>query len=90
MGVKILNKDKQASRKHLILISDGRPFGYDDIDECFKNSLINARKNRINVIGVGVPKKMSKYFSIVLDDTNPEESIEKFLRSYTLVLESLK
>ncbi|MFB5645513.1 MAG: vWA domain-containing protein [Nitrosopumilaceae archaeon] len=90
MGVKILNKDKQATRKHLILISDGRPFGYDNIDECFKKSLKNAKQNRINMIGVGIPKKLSKYFSVVLDGENPEESIEKFLRNYTSVLETMR
>lgn len=89
MGVKILNKDKESTRKHLILISDGRPFGYNKIDECFKKSLISAKKNGINVIGVGVPKKLSKYFSIVLDDDNPEESIEKFMKNYTSIIESM-
>ncbi len=90
MGVNILNRDKQATRKHLILISDGRPFGYDNIDDCFKNSLKNARKNRINVIGVGVPKKLAKYFSVILDGENPEESIEKFVRNYTSILETMR
>lgn len=90
MGIKILNKDKESSRKHLILISDGRPFGYHNIDECFKRSLLNAKRNRINVIGVGVPKRLSKYFSVILDDKSPEESVEKFLRSYTSILESMR
>lgn len=90
MGIKILKRDIDSMQKYLILISDGKPSGYDDIDECFKKSLLNARQNGIQVIGIGVPKRLSKYFSFIINDDDPGKIIEKFFSMYSNLVQTIK
>lgn len=90
MGVKILKKDKESAHKYLILISDGHALGYNNIDEDFKKSLLNARRSSVNVIGIGVPKNMSRYFSFIINSDDPKKSVDKFMSAYSYLTQTSK
>ena len=90
MGIKILNRDTESQRKYLILISDGKSFGYDDIDDDFKKSLQSARKRNINLIGVGIPKNLAKHFSIAINGDDPGKSLERFMGAYTRLTQTME
>ncbi|HSB50370.1 MAG TPA: vWA domain-containing protein [Nitrosopumilaceae archaeon] len=90
MGVKILKKDKESTHKYLILISDGHALGYNNIDEDFKKSLLNAKRDSVNVIGIGVPKSMSRYFSFIINCDDPNRSVDKFMSAYSYLTQTMK
>ncbi len=90
MGIKILKRDKESTHKYLILISDGRAFGYSNIDECFKQSLLNAKRNSVNVVGIGVPKALSRYFSFTIDTDDPQKTVDKFMSAYSYLTQTMK
>ena len=90
MGIKILTRDKESTHKYLILISDGQAFGYENIGEYFKHSLLNAKKNSINVVGIGVPKSLSRYFSFTIDTDDPQKTVDRFMSAYSYLTQVMK
>jgi len=90
VGLKILKKDEESTRKYLILVSDGMAFGYDGVGDCFKKSLLKARQCGIQVIGIGIPKSFSKYFSIIINGDDLEKSMSDFLGGYTYLTKTTK
>lgn len=89
VGSKILKRDHESTRKYLILISDGGPFGYENIDECFKKSLQNAKEHGIKIIGIGVPDILSKYFSFTIKADGPEKSVDRFMKAYSYLTQTI-
>ena len=90
MGIKILKRDKESAHKYIILISDGQAFGYHNIEEHFKKSLLNAKRNSINVVGIGVPKDLSQYFSITINTDDPKKTIDRFMSAYSYLTQTMK
>lgn len=90
MGIKILKRDKESTHKYLILISDGQALGYNNIDEDFKKSLLNAKKNSVNVVGIGVPASLSRYFSFTIDTDDPQKTVDKFMSAYSYLTQTMK
>lgn len=90
MGIKILKRDKESTHKYLILISDGQAFGYRNIDDCFKKSLLNAKQNSINVVGIGIPKNLSRYFSFTINTNDPQKTVDKFMSAYSYLTQTIK
>ncbi len=90
MGIKILKRDKESTHKYLILISDGQAFGYSDIDECFKKSLLNAKQNSINLVGIGIPKDLARYFSFTINTDDPQKTVDKFMSAYSYLTQTMK
>lgn len=90
MGIKILKRDKESTHKYIILISDGQAFGYQNIDECFKKSLLDAKRNSVNVVGIGVPKSLAKYFSITINTDDPKKTVDKFMSAYSYLTQTMK
>ena len=90
MGIKILKRDKESTHKYIILISDGQAFGYHNIEDHFKKSLLNAKRNSINVVGIGVPKSMSRYFSITINTDDPKKTVDKFMSAYSYLTQTMK
>jgi Mg-chelatase subunit ChlD len=90
IGIKILKKDKESTHKYLILISDGQAFGYRNIDECFKKSLLNAKRNSVNVVGIGVPKSLARYFSIIINTDDPQKTVDKFMGAYSYLTQTMR
>ena len=88
MGVKILNHDNKSVNKYLIIVSDGKSLGSDKADNELLRSLQRARKQRINLIGIGTPKNITKPFAFTIDYTDTKKSVKKFIDSYSLLVQS--
>ena len=88
MGVKILQHDNQSSNKYLIIVSDGKSLGCDVADNAMSRSLQRAKKQRINLIGIGTPENMSEHFSFTINHTDTKKSVKTFIDSYTNLVAS--
>jgi len=88
MGVKILQHDNKSLNKYLIVVSDGRELGSNDADNEFSRALSRAKKQRINLIGIGTPPNMKKSFAFTVDYTTTKRSVKKFIDSYTSLVQS--
>jgi len=88
MGTRILNSDVLTEKKYLIIITDGQSLGYSNIDQNFKTSLEIARKAGINIVGIGVPEGVTKYFSATINDTELRKTISSFIDAYTSLAQS--
>lgn len=88
MGVKILQHDSRSENKYLIIVSDGRSLGSDEADKELLQALQHAKKQRIHLIGIGIPPNMSKSFSFTIDYTNTKKSVKQFIDSYTHLVQS--
>jgi len=88
MGSRILDADNQTEKKYLIIITDGMSMGYTDIDKKLKESIKQARNSGINIIGIGVPDGITKYFSATINEDALRKSVSKFIDSYTALASS--
>jgi hypothetical protein len=71
-------------QRFLIVISDGWPYGYDDIPEALKKSIASVQKEGIIVIGIGVEtEKMGSLFKLSSSVYTQKDLMKKFSRIYT-------
>jgi nitric oxide reductase activation protein len=71
-------------QRFLIVISDGWPYGYDDIPEALKKSIASVQKKGIIVIGIGVEtEKMGSLFKLSSSVYTQKDLMKKFSRIYT-------
>jgi Mg-chelatase subunit ChlD len=88
MGVKILQHDNKSSNKYLIVVSDGKALGSEKEDNELLRSLERARKQKINLIGIGTPHNIKKPFAFTIDYTDTKKSVKKFIDSYSALVQS--
>jgi len=88
MGIKILSHDSESQHKYLIIVSDGKPLGTDTSEKDLLRSLEHAKKQKINLIGIGTPYDMKKPFTFNIDYVNSKKSVKKFINAYTTLVES--
>jgi len=88
MGTKILQHDNKSVNKYLIIVSDGRTLGSEHADNEFLRSLQRAKKQKINLIGIGTPENMRKHFAFTVDYTNTKKSVKKFIDNYSSLVQS--
>ena len=88
MGLKILQHDNKSVNKYLIIVSDGRTLGSEQAENEFLRSLQRAKKQRINLIGIGTPENMRKHFAFTVDYTDTKKSVKKFIDSYSVLVQS--
>jgi len=71
-------------QRFLIVISDGWPYGYDDIPEALKQSIASVQKRGIIVIGIGVEtERMGSLLRLSSPVYSQKDLIKKFSRIYT-------
>lgn len=87
MGVKILKNDGQSAHKYLIIVSDGKSLGSDDADDEFLSALQRAKKQKINLIGIGTPPNLKRSFTFTVDYTDTKRSVKKFIDSYSSLVQ---
>jgi len=78
-----------SDRKFIFLITDGRSLGYDKIDKNFQNSILASRRMGINVIGIGVPETITKYFTVSFPLADTRKTVAKFVECYQQVAHSM-
>ena len=88
LGTKILNTDKVSANKYLIIVSDGKSLGTDAVEKDVLRSLEHAKKQKINLIGIGTPFTMRKPFAFTIDYTDTKKSVKQFIDNYSLLIES--
>ena len=54
----------------------------------FLRSLQRAKKQKINLIGIGTPENMRKHFAFTVDYTDTKKSVKKFIDSYSVLVQS--
>jgi len=88
MGTRILTHDHKSAHKYLIIMTDCKSLGYDNIDDSFKRSIQYANRHRINVIGIGIPDNLIKFFTLAIDNGDFKKSVKQFITSYTDLIQS--
>jgi len=88
MATKILINDSKAAHKYLIIVSDGKALGTDATEKDVLRSLERAKKQKINLIGIGTPMNMTKPFAFTIDHTDTKKSVKKFIDAYSLLVQS--
>ncbi len=88
MGTKILTNDHKTTHKYLIILTDCKSLGYNNIDQSFKRSIQYAYLNGVNVIGIGIPDNLVKFFTFAIDNDDLKKSVKKFYNFYTDLVES--
>jgi len=90
MGTKILVRDQKTAHKYLIIITDCKSLGYNNIDENFKRAIQYAHLHGVNVIGIGIPGNLVKFFTFAVDGEDLKKSVKKFFNFYAELVESQK
>lgn len=88
MGAKILQHDNRSANKYLIVISDGKSSGYDQDNKDVLRALNLAKKQKIHLIGIGIPHELRKPFAFTIDYTTTKKSVKKFIDSYTALVQT--
>ena len=88
MGSKILKHDNRSANKYLIIVSDGKSSGSDFDNKHVMQSLLRAKKQKIHLIGIGIPPELKKPFAFTIDYTNTKKSVKKFIDSYSALVQS--
>ena len=88
MGAKILTNDNKSAHKYLIIVSDGKPLGIGVTEKDVVRSLERAKKQRINLIGIGTPISLQKSFAFTVDYTNTRKSVRQFMEGYSMLIQS--
>lgn len=71
-------------QRFLIVISDGWPYGYDDISGALKESIASVQKKGIIVIGIGVETdRMGSLLRLSSPVYSQKDLIKKFSKIYT-------
>ena len=71
-------------QRFLIVISDGWPYGYDDMPAALRESIATVQKKGIIIIGIGVEtEKMESLFRLSSPVYNQKDLIKEFSRIYT-------
>ena len=76
-------EDDMNERRYLFLITDGFSMGYHEINEEFQSAVKLAARAGINVIAIGVPDGMSKYFTVSFPHTEVRKTVAKFVNAYS-------
>ena len=83
VAAQILSK-RYDEQRFLIVISDGWPYGYDDMSSALKECVGQVQKKGIIVIGIGVEtEKMESLFRLSSPVYSQKDLIKKFSRLYT-------
>jgi len=82
-------EDDVNERRYLFLITDGYSMGYNEIDQEFQSAVKLAARAGINVIAIGVPDGMSKYFSISFPHLEVRKTVSKFIAAYTSLAQQM-
>lgn len=87
LASRMFESDKNE-RKFIFVISDGHSLGNDKTNDELSKTLKHARHLGINVIGIGVPDELKKYFTITIPFKDFQSTITKFLNSYIGLVQS--
>ena len=82
-------EDDINERRYLFLITDGYSMGYHEIDQEFQSAVKLASRAGINVIAIGVPDGMSKYFTISFPHTEVRKTVAKFVSAYSSLAQQM-
>ncbi len=82
-------EDDINERRYLFLITDGYSMGYHEIDEEFQSAVKLASRAGINVIAIGVPDGMSKYFTLSFPHTDVRKTVANFIRAYSSIAQQM-
>ncbi|HXX88361.1 MAG TPA: VWA domain-containing protein [Candidatus Acidoferrum sp.] len=79
---KILTK-RYDEQRFLVVISDGTPFGYPDVEKAMKETIGSLEKKGVIMIGAGVETdKMKDFFKISSIIHNQKDLIKSFAKIY--------
>lgn len=82
-------EDDVNERRYLFLITDGFSMGYHQINEEFQSAVKMASRAGVNVIAIGVPDGMSKYFTISFPHTEVRKTVAKFVNAYSTLAQQM-
>jgi nitric oxide reductase activation protein len=78
----ILSK-RYDEQRFLVVISDGWPYGYSDIEVALRESIGDLEKRGVIVIGVGVEtERMKQFFKLNSPIYDEKDLVRKFARIY--------
>ncbi|QUC65458.1 VWA domain-containing protein [Nitrosopumilus sp. K4] len=87
LGARIM-QDDPTDKKFIFVITDGQTLGQDQDEKAFQDAIKQARNMGINVIGIGLPEKISKYFTLNIPHGDLKKTVAKFIDAYIEVAQS--
>lgn len=88
LAIRMLEDDINE-RRYLFLITDGYSAGYHEIDQEFQSAIKLASRAGINVIAIGVPDGMSKYFTISFPHIEVRKTVANFINAYSSLAQQM-
>ncbi len=77
-----------TEKKYIFVITDGLSLGYDKIDKSLEDSIFQASRENINVVGIGVPQYKPTFFTLSVPYDNMRKMVSRFISTYTQIATS--
>ncbi len=74
-----------AEKRYIFVLTDGRPSGYEKINEAFLKVMKKTGISGVTVIGIGVSKKISEGFRNNVRANDLKQLVSKFITAYKTV-----
>jgi hypothetical protein len=81
---RILEREN-VERRYIFLITDGQALGTSDADIRLIEAVTEAKKKGISVVVIGMPKGITKIYSLCMPYEGLKKTVAKFLSAYTAI-----
>ena len=81
---RILEREN-VERRYIFLITDGQALGTTDADIKLIEAVTEAKKKGISVVVIGMPKGITKIYSLCMPYEGLKKTVAKFLAAYTQI-----
>ncbi len=81
---RILEREN-VERRYIFLITDGQALGTSDADIKLIEAVTEAKKKGISVVVIGMPKGITKIYSLCMPYEGLKKTVAKFLSAYTAI-----
>lgn len=84
LAAKLLSEDER-DRKHIFVVTDGHPSGYDRIQEAFSKAVTKTDVYGISLVAIGVSKGVTRIFKNSVRGSDLKRLVSKFISVYRTV-----
>lgn len=84
VAMRVLATDPR-DRKHIFVITDGHPSGYDKIQDAFSRTVKKAEIYGISLVAIGVSKTVTRVFKNSVRGSDLKQMISRFITVYRTV-----
>jgi hypothetical protein len=77
-----------TEKKYIFVITDGLSLGYDKIDKSLEDSISQASRENINLVGIGVPQYKPTFFTLSIPYDSMRKMVSRFISTYMQIATS--